>query len=132
MAEGRDDPDVFWVDPERRGGLPPEGFRLSRSLARTIRAGRFRVTLDAAFAGVVEGCADRPETWISEGIQALYEGLHARGHARSVECWDGDALVGGVYGVAIGGAFFGESMFAHAPDASKMRGISARNSSRNL
>ena len=120
MAEGRDDPAVFWVDPRRRGNVPLAGFPLSRSLARTIRRGRFAWTLDAAFAEVVDGCAAREETWISGTIRDLYAALHRRGAGRSVEVWEGDALVGGVYGVAIGGAFFGESMFSRRTDASKV------------
>lgn len=120
MAEGRDDPAVFWVDPLRRGILPLSGFHLSRSLARTLRRGRFRVTLDEAFEAVVEACAAREETWINDAILDLYAELHRRGHARSVEVWDGSALVGGCYGVALGGAFFGESMFSRVADASKV------------
>lgn len=120
MAEGRDDPDVFWVDPPRRGVLPLDGFHVSRSLARTIGRGRLAWTLDAAFAEVVEGCAARDETWISGAIRDLYVGLHRRGAARSVEVWEDGRLVGGVYGVALGAAFFGESMFSRATDASKV------------
>jgi leucyl/phenylalanyl-tRNA--protein transferase len=120
MAEARDDPDVFWVEPKRRGILPLEGVHLSRSLLRTIRRGRFRVSFDADFAGVVAGCAERAETWISGAIARAYEALHREGHAHSVEAWEGEALVGGCYGVAIGGAFFGESMFSRRRDASKV------------
>lgn len=120
MAETRDDPDVFWVEPKRRGILPLDGFHLSRSLRRTIRRERFRVSFDQDFAGVIAGCADRPETWISGPIARAYETLHREGHAHSVETWEGDALVGGCYGVAIGGAFFGESMFSRRRDASKV------------
>ncbi len=120
MAEGRDDPEVFWVDPLRRGVLPLGGFHVSRSLARTIRRGGFRVSLDEAFEAVVEACAAREETWINDTIFGLYAELHRRGHARSVEVWDGEVLAGGCYGVALGGAFFGESMFSGAADASKV------------
>lgn len=120
MAEGRDDPEVFWVDPLRRGVIPLEGFHVSRSLARTVRRGRFRATIDEAFEAVVEGCAAREETWINGAIFELYAELHRRGHAHSVEVWEGEALVGGCYGVALGGAFFGESMFSRATDASKV------------
>jgi leucyl/phenylalanyl-tRNA--protein transferase len=120
MAEGRDDPEVFWVDPRWRGIFPLERFHLSRSLARTIRRGVYRVSFDADFAGVVEGCAGREETWISRPIAALYAELHRLGHAHSVEVWEGEALVGGVYGVVMGAAFFGESMFSRRTDASKV------------
>jgi leucyl/phenylalanyl-tRNA---protein transferase len=120
MAEGRDDPEVFWVDPKRRGIIPLDGFHVSRSLARTLRQGRFRVTYDTDFEGVVTGCAARDETWISAPIADLYAELHRRGHAHSVEVWDGDVLAGGVYGVALGAAFFGESMFSRRTDASKV------------
>ena len=120
MAESRDDPEIFWVDPARRGILPLDGFRLSRSLARTIRQGRFEVTFDDDFAAVLEGCADRDETWINPAIAALYRRLHALGLAHSVEVREAGALVGGVYGVTLGRAFFGESMFSRARDASKV------------
>lgn len=120
MADGRDDPGLHWIDPRRRGILPLDGFRMSRSLARVVRQGRFRVTADADFAGVVAACADRGETWISHRIEALYLRLHAQGQAHSVEVWDGEALAGGVYGVTLGAAFFGESMFSRVRDASKV------------
>ena len=120
MAEGRDDPAIHWVDPRRRGILPLDGFHLSRSLARRMRRGGFTLTTDQAFASVVTACADRPETWISHRIQALYQALHARGHAHSIEVWQNGHLVGGVYGVVLGAAFFGESMFSRATDASKI------------
>ncbi len=120
MAESRDDPEVFWVDPKRRGVLPLDGFRISRSLGRRIRNGGFTVTADQDFAGVVRGCSDRSETWISETIYQLYLELHRRGHAHSVEIWHDGALTGGVYGVALGAAFFGESMFSRRTDASKL------------
>ena len=120
MAESRDDPEVFWVDPKRRGIIPIDGFHVSRSLARTLRHGAFRVSFDADFDGVVAGCAAREETWISRPIADLYAELHRRGHAHSAEVWDGEQLVGGVYGVALGAAFFGESMFSRRTDASKV------------
>lgn len=120
MAESRDAPELFWVDPQRRGILPLDGFHLSRSLARTIRRGRLRATLDGAFDAVVAACAEREETWINGPIAALYGALHRRRQAHSVEVWEGEALVGGCYGVALGGAFFGESMFSRATDASKL------------
>jgi leucyl/phenylalanyl-tRNA---protein transferase len=120
MAESRDDPDVFWVDPRHRGILPLDGFRISRSLARTIRRGAFRISFDAAFEHVIDGCAARDETWINATIRRLCLSLHALGSAHSVEVWEGDALVGGVYGLTLGGAFFGESMFSTRTDASKV------------
>lgn len=120
MAESRDDPELFWVDPQRRGVLPLDGFRLSHSLARTIRRRRFEASLDRAFDAVVAACADRKETWISAPIADLYGRLHRMGRAHSVETWAGGELVGGCYGVALGGAFFGESMFSRATDASKV------------
>lgn len=119
MAEHRDDDEVFWVDPKRRGVLPLDGFHISRSLARRMRRGGYRVSLDADFAGVLDACAERPETWISGPIRAAYLDLHARGDAHSLEIWDDDALAGGVYGVTLGRAFFGESMFSRRRDASK-------------
>lgn len=120
MAERRDDPAIHWIDPRHRGVLPLDGFHLSRSLARRMRRAGFRVTTDRAFADVVTACADRDETWISHRIQGLYLDLHARGHAHSIEVWQADKLVGGVYGVVLGAAFFGESMFSRATDASKV------------
>jgi leucyl/phenylalanyl-tRNA--protein transferase len=120
MAESRDDPEVFWVDPRQRGILPLDGFHVSRSLARTIRQEPFRISFDRAFAQVIDGCADRPETWINETIRRLCLSLHALGSAHSVEVWDGLDLVGGVYGLTLGGAFFGESMFSRRTDASKI------------
>lgn len=120
MSEHRDDPEIFWVEPTRRGVLPLDGFHISRSLAKTLRAEPFRVTLDQAFADVVDGCADRAETWINDEIRTLYDGLHDIGHAHSLELWRGDLLVGGVYGVSLGAAFFGESMFSRERDASKV------------
>ena len=121
MAESRGDPEVFWVDPRQRGILPLDGFHISRSLARRIRRGGYRVTTDRAFAAVVQGCAERDETWINDTIFELYEALSGSGHAHSLEVWSDDGrLIGGVYGVCLGAAFFGESMFSRAPDASKI------------
>ncbi|MEO0668355.1 MAG: leucyl/phenylalanyl-tRNA--protein transferase [Pseudomonadota bacterium] len=120
MAEGRDDAEVFWVDPQRRGILPLYGFHMSRSLARAMRRSTWRVQLDRDFEAVVDGCADRADTWINTEIRRLYIGLHRRGHAHSVEIWEDDMLVGGVYGVVLGAAFFGESMFSRRTNASKM------------
>ncbi len=120
MSENRDDPDIFWVDPIRRGIFPLDSFHISRSLAKRLRRGGYTVSLNADFVGVLEGCADREETWINAQIHALYVALHARGEAHSLEVWDRDELVGGVYGVTLGGAFFGESMFSRRTDASKI------------
>jgi leucyl/phenylalanyl-tRNA--protein transferase len=120
MSESRDDPEVFWVDPRYRGIIPLDRFHISRSLAKTMRRGTFTVTVDTAFAEVVQACADRPETWINATIFDLYLQLYRRGPAHSVEIWEGDALVGGVYGVTTGAAFFGESMFSRATNASKV------------
>lgn len=120
MAESRNDPNVFWVDPRWRGVLPLDGFRISRSLARHMRRTAFTVSVDQAFMAVVEGCADRPETWINATIMQLYRDLHARGAAHSLEVWQDGALTGGVYGVCLGAAFFGESMFSRRTNASKV------------
>ena len=128
MADARDDPQVFWVEPRRRAILPLDGFHVSRSLARTLRRGRFEVTCNRAFDAVIAACAeaapDRAETWISGRIAASYRELHRRGHAHSIECWQhgarGAELVGGLYGVGFDRAFCGESMFSRVPDASKV------------
>lgn len=120
MAETRHDPDVFWVDPRRRGIFPLDRFHISRSLARRMRRWSHRVTVNQAFADVVDACADRDETWINAEIRRLYLDLHAMGHAHSLEVREGDTLVGGVYGVTLGAAFFGESMFSRRTDASKI------------
>ena len=129
MADSRDDPDIFWVEPRQRAILPLDGFVCSRSLARTLRRGRFRVTCNAAFAEVMEGCAqprsDSADTWISERIAASYRALHEAGKAHSIECWRDGAngtrrLVGGLYGVGFDRVFCGESMFSLVPDASKV------------
>jgi leucyl/phenylalanyl-tRNA--protein transferase len=124
MAEAADDPELFWLDPEQRGILPLEGFHVPHRLRRTIRSGVFEIHCNTAFAEVVQGCAeatiDRPSTWINRDIFELYTALHRLGHAHSVEAWrDGD-LVGGLYGVSLGGVFFGESMFSRTTDASKV------------
>lgn len=124
MAERRDDPTLYWVSPEKRGVIPLDGFHLPRRLKRTIRSARYRVTSDKAFAQVMRACAapgpGREESWINDEILRLYTALHAGGHAHSVECWEEDKLAGGLYGVSLGGAFFGESMFSKARDASKV------------
>jgi leucyl/phenylalanyl-tRNA---protein transferase len=124
MAESADDPELFWVDPERRGILPLDGFHVPRRLARVVRQGRFELRVDSDFAATIAACAEatekRPNTWINAEIVRLYGALHARDNAHSVECWQGGALVGGLYGVSIAGAFFGESMFSRVTDASKV------------
>lgn len=120
MAESRDDPEVFWVDPKRRGVFPIGGFRLSRSLAKTIRKGDYEVRVNHDFAAVVDGCADREETWINPEIRDRYIDLHEQGNAHSVEIYHDGDLSGGVYGVSLAGAFFGESMFSRRRDASKI------------
>ena len=120
MAEHRDDPEIFWVDPQRRGVFPLDGFHISRSLARDMRRSRYDVAVNRDFAGVVEACADRADTWINAEIFSLYSALHRKGHAHSLEIYDDQTLVGGVYGVTLGGAFFGESMFSRRTNTSKM------------
>jgi leucyl/phenylalanyl-tRNA--protein transferase len=120
MSDSRDAESVFWVEPRRRAVIPIEGFRLSRSLRKTLRAGIFEVSCDRAFERVIRRCADRPETWINDEIEKSFIALHRIGHAHSIECWQGRELVGGLYGVNLGAAFFGESMFSAATDASKV------------
>ncbi|MCE6971022.1 leucyl/phenylalanyl-tRNA--protein transferase [Cereibacter sphaeroides] len=120
MAESRDDPEIHWVDPKRRGIFPLDGFHISRSLARRIRRMDWRIGIDEDFAATVEACAAREETWINETIFRLYRDLHAMGRAHSLEVREGDELIGGVYGVTLGRAFFGESMFSRRRDASKV------------
>ena len=124
MGETRDDPRVFLVEPERRGVIPLNGFHISSRLRRTVRSEAFEVRVDTAFAAVLEACAapapGREDSWINGPIRRLYAELNARGHAHSVECWQDEQLVGGLYGVTLGGAFFGESMFSRARDASKV------------
>lgn len=124
MADSRDDPNLFLVDPDTRGILPLDAFHIPKRLKRRVCQDPFRVTFDTAFTRVMEACAEphegRPSTWINSPIVNLYSALHREGYAHSAECWDGDRLVGGLYGVALGGAFFGESMFSRATDASKI------------
>jgi len=123
MAEHRDDHDLFWVDPERRGIIPLDSFHVPRRLKRTLRHEPFDIRIDTAFEAVVVGCATpapgRMTTWINDDILQGYRMLHQLGHAHSVEAWRGGELVGGLYGVALAGAFFGESMFSRTTDASK-------------
>lgn len=124
MADARDDVDVFWVEPEMRAVLPLDAFHLSKSLRKVIRSDRFTVTCNHAFARVIAMCAEaaegREQTWINRTIEASFIALHQQGRAHSVECWLGEELVGGLYGVEIGRAFCGESMFSRATDASKV------------
>jgi leucyl/phenylalanyl-tRNA--protein transferase len=119
MAESRDADALFWVEPETRGIFPLDGLIVSRSLAKTVRSDRFEVVADRAFAEVMAACAERDKTWINAEILRLYGELFALGHAHSIEAYEGGALVGGLYGVSLGAAFFGESMFHRARDASK-------------
>jgi leucyl/phenylalanyl-tRNA--protein transferase len=124
MAESRASRALHWLDPEARGVLPLDKFHLPRSLMKTLRAGRFRVSSDEDFPATIRACAaartNRPETWINQEIERLFIELHQLGFAHSIETWDGPRLVGGLYGASLGGAFFGESMFSTATDASKI------------
>lgn len=124
MAESADDPALYWIEPEHRGILPLEDAHVPKRLARTVRMTDFRVSVDQAFDGVIDGCAasrpGRRSTWINSRIRQLYGDLFKLGHCHTVEVWDGDKIVGGLYGVSLGGAFFGESMFSTARDASKI------------
>ena len=124
MGEARDDPRVFLVEPEMRGVIPLDGFHIPTRLRRTVRAEPFEVRVDTAFGAVIDACAasapGREDTWINAPIRRLYLELHAMGRAHSIECWKDEALVGGLYGVTLGGAFFGESMFNRSTDASKV------------
>ena len=120
MSDSRDAADIFWVEPRRRAILPIDGFRLSRSLRKTLRSGRFAVTADTAFEAVIRACAERDETWINDPIESSFVALHRMGHAHSIECWQDGVLAGGLYGVRLGAAFFGESMFSRRTDASKV------------
>ena len=124
MADSRDDEEIYWVEPRERAIIPLDGFLCSRSLAKAIRQDRFRVTCNQDFAAVIEACAaprpGHPESWISDRIAASYRALHREGHAHSLECWQGDRLVGGLYGVGFDHAFCGESMFSLETDASKV------------
>lgn len=120
MSEDEDDPEVFWVNPERRGVFPIGGFHISRSLRRAILAEDYDVTINQDFRAVLEGCADRERTWINDTIKSLYIDLYRMGHAHSLEIWREGALIGGVYGVSLGSAFFGESMFSRQKNASKI------------
>jgi len=124
MAESRDDSRTFFVDPDQRGILPLDTFHISRSLRKEVRRRRFEIRCDTDFKAVLEGCSEprqeRPDTWINDEIFRLYLALHEMGYGHSIECWRDGELVGGLYGVALGAAFFGESMFSRAPNASKV------------
>src|SRR5215211_7391562 len=124
MAESAENPSLYWIEPEARGVIPLDGFHVPSRLARTVRAERFTVVCDRDFEAVIEACAEprrgRSRTWINARIRRLYGALFARGHCHTVEAYEGDALVGGLYGVSLGAAFFGESMFHRARDASKI------------
>ena len=124
MAESADDPKLFWVDPQRRGILPLDAFHVPRRLRRVVRQDSFEIRCDSAFEDIIRACAEatekRPNTWINDEIVRLYSALFARGAAHSVEAWQDATLVGGLYGVSVGAAFFGESMFSRVTDASKV------------
>ena len=124
MAEAADDPSVLWIEPDMRGIIPLDRFHIPRRMQRTMRNNPYRITVDKAFGDVMDACAeempDRPSTWINGQIHDLYRELHQMGHCHSVEVWDDDRLIGGLYGVSMGTAFFGESMFSRARDTSKM------------
>lgn len=124
MSEGADDPEIFWVSPQMRGVLPLDGFKMSKSLRKTLRKHQFSIVVDHDFPAVIQACAtsgsDRETTWINATIRDLYGRLFSMGYCHTVEVYDGDDLIGGLYGLAIGGAFFGESMFHRRTDASKI------------
>jgi leucyl/phenylalanyl-tRNA--protein transferase len=124
MAESRNDPGLYWIDPDKRGIIPLDAFHIPRRLRKTLRTAPYEIRCNADFLGTIRGCAEpqgsRPETWINDEIERLYAALFEMGFAHSVECWREDELVGGLYGVSLGGAFFGESMFTRARDASKI------------
>ena len=124
MAESADDPALYWIEPQHRGILPLDSVHVPKRLAKTVRQGALRVSIDTDYEGVIEGCAaeraGRRSTWINARIRGLYRDLFRLGHCHTVEVWEGERLVGGLYGVALGGAFFGESMFSYVRDASKI------------
>lgn len=131
MAESADDPTLYWIEPDQRGVIPLDTFHVPRSLSKIIRKGVFEVRVDTDFDGVISGCAEltseRRETWINQPIRDLYGELFHMGFCHTVECWKEGALMGGLYGIHIGGAFFGESMFSRIPDASKVALVHLRN-----
>jgi leucyl/phenylalanyl-tRNA---protein transferase len=120
MADSRDADELFWVEPRNRAIIPLDNFHVSRSLRRTLRSGRLSVTRDRDFAGVIAACAEREETWITAALERAWVAPHGSGNAHSIEVWSEGRLVGGLYGVKLGRAFFGESMFSRATDASKV------------
>jgi len=124
MAESRHDKELYWIDPKQRGVLPLDRFHVPHSVRKAARRRKFDIRVDTAFGEVMEGCAEsgprRPDSWINDEILRLYTALHEAGHAHSVEAWQNDRLVGGLYGVTLGAAFFGESMFSRESDASKV------------
>jgi leucyl/phenylalanyl-tRNA--protein transferase len=120
MAESAESDEIFWFNPEKRGVMPLNGLHISRSLRKLMRARRFKVTANQCYSEVMAACADREETWINPEITALYTALHELGHAHSIEVWDGASLAGGLYGVSLGAAFFGESMFSRQSNTSKI------------
>ena len=120
MADSRNAAELFWVEPRNRAIIPLDRFHLSHSLRRTLRSGRFTVTLDVSFPAVISACAEREETWINAELERAMLALHGSGHAHSIEVWSSEELVGGLYGVKLGRAFFGESMFSRVRDASKV------------
>ncbi len=124
MASDRDEPEIHWIEPLRRGVIPLDGFHIPRSLRKVIRQQVFELRIDTAFAEVIDACAEptpeRPRTWLNDELLALYKAVHRRGHAHSVETWQDGRLVGGLYGIRLGAAFFGESMFSRVRDASKV------------
>jgi leucyl/phenylalanyl-tRNA--protein transferase len=124
MAESADDPALYWIEPEKRGIIPLDGFHVSSRLARTVRSEQFEIRINHDFAGVMDGCAEpkpgRARTWINERIRVLYEKLYRIGHCHSIEAYENGVLAGGLYGVCLGRAFFGESMFHRSRDASKV------------
>ena len=124
MAESRDDPELHWIDPKRRGILPLDQFHIPRSLKKALRRDDYCIRVDSDFPQVIAQCASRDTTWINDTIMELFIDLHHRGLAHSVECWQGDTMTGGLYGLALGRAFFGESMFSTATNASKIALVS--------
>ncbi len=120
MAESSESDEIFWFNPEKRGVLPLDGLHISRSLRKVMKSRRYKVTANQCFSDVIAACADREETWINAEITELYTALNRLGRAHSIEVWECGALVGGLYGVSIGAAFFGESMFSHQSNASKI------------